>query len=172
MQWTTWSFETIIDCSFAWTLGILTRITMWTSYDILIFINIGINMNTLSSSWEIQVIWVKYFFMHKIKCWELAPYVNHFVMWTYNKMLEGFNMQVKWGIWRENGGVSWKTLIQQNQNIHICSKPHLFWLTSCNIEDAWISCMKSLAIKMLTWLIHIVGLRISNYRRKKVLTPI
>lgn len=62
---------------------------------------------TLASTWR-WIFWVPiwrfrlygwiYFFMHKIKCWELTPYFNHFVMWTYNKMLEGFNMQVKWGI--------------------------------------------------------------------------
>jgi hypothetical protein len=53
-------------------------------------------------------------------------------MWTYNKMHLGFKVRVKWGIGglKKNGYAISKSSIPQNKNIHICSKPWFFSLTS------------------------------------------
>jgi hypothetical protein len=40
------------------------------------------------------------FVMHRLGRWELAPRHDSEAVHAYNKMREGYKVQVKWGIWR------------------------------------------------------------------------
>ncbi len=84
-------------------MGTLVPIAMWSSYDILVSIDISvtispIGMNILIFLRDPNYIGEEIFIVCKIGCQMLVPNANHVTMQTYNNMHASFRVQVKWDI--------------------------------------------------------------------------
>ncbi len=114
-----------MGCSSMETLGTLVPITMWSFYDILVYIDISVNISPIGMN--ILIFFEKselYRWRDVYYVQDRVPNANHATMQPYNKMHASFRVQVKWGI----GGLKrkWRCFIAKKFDSTKQKYSHLF----------------------------------------------